>query len=165
MQDAYTTAGRAREQQGLKEWLERRGVDVRDLSYSCEGFSAYNECDLHVGFRVHAHIYNLSQRIPSVLIEEDGRGWGAVEALGMKSHLDVKPRTRIAHYARTAQRRWIGRCSILPRPSDKDLVKKATRFVADELENGMPSSLDAVRTMCKTYNQMCSHIDLLSRVC
>ena len=38
---------------------------------------------LHVGMRVHAHIYNLSIRNPSLLLEEDGRGAGVNDALGL----------------------------------------------------------------------------------
>ncbi len=58
-------------------------VKCHNISYSAEGFSIYDECDLHVGFRVHAHIYNLSHRNLSLLIEEDGRGAGVNEALGL----------------------------------------------------------------------------------
>lgn len=65
--------------------LREKGVAVRDISYGAEGFSAYDDCDLHIGFRVHAHLYNLSIRNRSVLIEEDGRGGGANETLGLPS--------------------------------------------------------------------------------
>jgi hypothetical protein len=38
--------------------------------------------DLHVGYRVHSHIFSVSQRKTSLLIAEDSRGIGQVEALG-----------------------------------------------------------------------------------
>ena len=38
----------------------------------------------HIGYRVHAHIYSLSQRQRTILIEEDGRGAGVDQALGLK---------------------------------------------------------------------------------
>ena len=38
--------------------------------------------DLHLGFRVHSHIFSLSQRIASALIAEDSRGISQLEALG-----------------------------------------------------------------------------------
>lgn len=38
--------------------------------------------DLHVGFRVHSHIFSLSQRTASVLIAEDSRGVGQMQAMG-----------------------------------------------------------------------------------
>ena len=42
----------------------------------------YETSDLHVGFRVHAHLLSLSQRRASLLIAEDSRGVGQVESLG-----------------------------------------------------------------------------------
>lgn len=41
-----------------------------------------SETDLHVGYRVHAHLYSLSQRITSVLFAEDSRAIGQAEATG-----------------------------------------------------------------------------------
>lgn len=38
------------------------------------GLDVYSRADLHVGFRVHAHVSALSQRIYSYLVEQDGRG-------------------------------------------------------------------------------------------
>lgn len=56
---------------------------IVSISGSTEGFSVYDKCDLHVGYRVHAHIYNLSLCKKTILIEEDGRGAGVNEALGL----------------------------------------------------------------------------------
>ena len=66
----------------LKE-LEQNEALVVDLSGSAEGFSVYKDCGLHIGYRVHAHIYCLSLRYRSLLIEEDGRGAGVDQALGL----------------------------------------------------------------------------------
>ena len=60
-------------------------VRIIDISNSSSGFEEYRNCDLHVGYRVHAHIYNLSIRNKTVLIEEDGRGAGVNETLGLPS--------------------------------------------------------------------------------
>ena len=43
----------------------------------------YLNCDLHIGYRVHAHLFCLSQRIPSILVSEDYRGVGQNLSLGM----------------------------------------------------------------------------------
>ena len=64
-------------------WYEKNQIDIIDITNSCDGFSVYNDSDLHIGFRVHAHIYNLSIRNRSILIEEDGRGAGVNQALGL----------------------------------------------------------------------------------
>lgn len=67
--------------------ISPKKIKCHNISYQSEGFKIYNECDFHIGFRVHAHIYNLSQRIPTILIEEDGRGAGVNEALGLPTIL------------------------------------------------------------------------------
>lgn len=66
-----------------KSFLEQYHLDYKDISGSAEGFSVYNKCDLHIGFRVHAHIYNLSRGNVSVLLNEDARGVGVNDALGI----------------------------------------------------------------------------------
>lgn len=62
-----------------------QGIHIVDISGGTDGFSIYDNCDLHIGYRVHAHIYCISNRHVSFLIEEDGRGGGVNEALGMPS--------------------------------------------------------------------------------
>ena len=63
--------------------ISETGVKVVDISGGEAGFRIYDDCDLHIGYRVHAHIYNLSVRHKTVLIEEDGRGAGVDQALGL----------------------------------------------------------------------------------
>lgn len=69
----------------IKNEMDKLGIKTVDISGSAKAFSVYDDCDLHIGFRVHAHIYNLSHRNISLLIEEDGRGAGANQALGLNS--------------------------------------------------------------------------------
>lgn len=80
----------------LKRMIETAGVRCEDISYDSQGFRIYDNCDLHVGFRVHAHIYNLSIRNKSILIEEDSRGAGVNQALGLPSILAYDQRV---HYS------------------------------------------------------------------
>lgn len=63
--------------------LAERPIRIADITGHSKGFDIYDSCDLHIGYRVHAHIYNLSVRNRSVLIEEDGRGAGVNQALGL----------------------------------------------------------------------------------
>lgn len=51
------------------------GVRVLPLYESVNALRlAYDECDLHVGFRVHGHVTALNHGKPSYLLEQDGRG-------------------------------------------------------------------------------------------
>jgi hypothetical protein len=59
------------------------GWEIVGLANSLARMEAlYDEVDLHVGYRVHAHIFCLSRRIGSILINEDARGVGQCRALG-----------------------------------------------------------------------------------
>ncbi|MDA8928119.1 polysaccharide pyruvyl transferase family protein [Gammaproteobacteria bacterium] len=57
------------------------GVKVCDISGSSDGFSIYNGA-LHVGFRVHAHVYARSIGGSSVLLTEDLRSLGMNDLFG-----------------------------------------------------------------------------------
>lgn len=66
-----------------------------DMSGSSDCFRQYDSCFLHIGFRVHAHIYNLSQGNVSILINEDARGIGVNHALGIENVNCLLGNTRI----------------------------------------------------------------------
>jgi Polysaccharide pyruvyl transferase len=70
------------------------GFEVRDVAGSVENSRFYGSMDLHVGYRVHAHLQFVSERRPSVLLHEDGRGIGASGALELRG-LDAFRRTRV----------------------------------------------------------------------
>lgn len=82
--DNYTNLNDGKALQWLCGKLTQMQLEFIDIAYSGNGFELYNDCDLHIGYRVHAHIYNLSQRQRSILIEEDGRGGGVDQAVGLK---------------------------------------------------------------------------------
>lgn len=58
-------------------------VKIKDVSYNLDKIKFYDDCDFHIGYRVHAHLYFLSKRLPSVLINEDGRGQGMVKSMNL----------------------------------------------------------------------------------
>ncbi|WP_416147676.1 polysaccharide pyruvyl transferase family protein [Salipaludibacillus sp. HK11] len=79
--DQYTPKSDAENTLKIADAAKRIGVEVVDVSSDASRLSFYDECDLHIGYRVHAHIYFLSKRLPSILIHEDGRGNGVSDAL------------------------------------------------------------------------------------
>ena len=65
------------------EWLEKEHINYKDISGSENGLiDSYSACDLHIGYRVHAHIFCCSISKPSVLLSEDGRGVALKEVIG-----------------------------------------------------------------------------------
>lgn len=79
--DQYTSENDAKNTQKIADAAKNIGAQVVDVSYSADKIKFYDDCDLHIGYRVHGHIYFLSKRLPSILIHEDGRGNGVTEAL------------------------------------------------------------------------------------
>jgi hypothetical protein len=62
----------------------RYGYSIVDLSKDIEKMAVYDAPNaVHIGYRVHAHLYCLSHRHPSFLINEDVRGAGQAKSLGM----------------------------------------------------------------------------------
>lgn len=60
------------------KWLEQQGISYIDISGSAENLiNYYSGIDLHIGYRVHAHIFMNSLRKLSLLISEDGRAKGS----------------------------------------------------------------------------------------
>lgn len=75
--DAATTAAN----HTLVEASRALGFEVADLSADSAKLKVYEDCDLHVGYRVHAHIFFSSLRKPTFLIAEDSRGVGVLQTL------------------------------------------------------------------------------------
>jgi hypothetical protein len=63
--------------------LVKRNIKIKDVAYDLERLNFYDSCDFHIGYRVHAHLYFLSKRLPSILINEDGRGKGMVKTMSL----------------------------------------------------------------------------------
>jgi len=136
----------------LLEALVLKGISYIDISSSKQGFSVYDDCDLHVGFRVHAHIYNLSMRNVSILIEEDGRGAGVNDALGLRS---------IPAYEFLSDRN-----------QDTAVQKTANRYLIQQVDDmlnrlwntGFSMYDQAFETMQQTFHTMLEHISTIDRL-
>jgi hypothetical protein len=67
------------------------GWDTIDIQGSSRGLAIYDRTDVHVGYRLHAHLYSLSHARPTYLVAEDSRSRGALQTLGS---LGVDPLVR-----------------------------------------------------------------------
>ena len=64
------------------DWLDENDIRYVDISGSAENLiNYYNTVDLHIGYRVHAHIFMNSINKKSILISEDGRAKGVRSAI------------------------------------------------------------------------------------
>lgn len=70
-------------QRKMINYLEKHQIAYKDISGSEQGLlEEYENCDLHIGYRVHAHIFMSSISKRSILISEDGRGKGLNDVIG-----------------------------------------------------------------------------------
>jgi hypothetical protein len=65
------------------DWLKSENISHVDISGDAEKLvTFYNQCDMHIGYRIHAHIFMSSISKPSLLLIEDGRGMALRDVLG-----------------------------------------------------------------------------------
>nr|WP_280801350.1 polysaccharide pyruvyl transferase family protein [Arthrobacter pigmenti] len=59
----------------IQKYCVEEKLDCEEIFKSpARGLEFYNKFDLHVGYRVHGHVNALNRRMPSYLLEQDGRG-------------------------------------------------------------------------------------------
>jgi polysaccharide pyruvyl transferase WcaK-like protein len=125
---------------GLNRLLARRaaslGYRVADLAGDATGLDLYRDVDLHVGYRVHAHLCTLSHRRPSLLVAEDGRGEGQQASLGDPHRL---------------------------RASEPDLGARLLAAIDHEAGSAWPATAAAVDEIERTFPVMERTLDRLPR--
>jgi hypothetical protein len=111
----------------------RSGWEVVDAAGNLDAIAFYAHADLHVGYRVHAHLAFLSARRPSILIEEDGRGAGQA--------MTLHPEVRLS--------------------TDTVTIAEIVRTVDNELANDFPMLRSAVATIDRTFPEMQATLEQL----
>ncbi len=85
--DEFTTKKVSKVYKNIAKYAKKLNYEVVDASYGIDKIQFYRDCDLHIGYRVHASIFFLSIRKPSFLLHEDGRGMGLSQTLNL--HNDI----------------------------------------------------------------------------
>lgn len=81
--NVYNNFKHIKKHQEFARWLNKNNISYKDISGSADSLiNFYSNVDLHVGFRVHAHIYMNSVSKPSILLTEDGRGKAINKVIG-----------------------------------------------------------------------------------
>lgn len=99
-----------------------------------EGLEIYDECDLHVGFRVHAHVSALNRRKPSYLLEQDGRGTDY--GLTLTRRMGV-PCYAWSYPIKKGERKWLeplGSIDLISSMIETDRLDGFARFIGLEQE-------------------------------
>ena len=154
-QDLNTTNEISEKLNRLKEYMEGIGIICVDMSYGADKFKEYDKCDLHVGYRVHAHIYNLSIKNRSILIEEDGRGAGVNEALGLQSiksyQIDIGKKSLLFKKKKEINR-------------NKFLMKILDDYLFQLENSNFLQIKNAIKNMENYYKYMINHIKSIKEV-
>lgn len=111
------------------------GFEVLDAAYDLSKIDFYGEADLHVGYRVHAHLAFVSQHRPSLLLTEDGRGLGQSVTLNGEDSVI-----------------WA---------ADGDVVSRVDALLSSEERAGWPSLKQAVDVIEESYPVMRAAIEEL----
>ena len=147
----------------LAQSADDLGYEVVDTSYGLENVGLYEECDLHIGYRVHGHIYFLAKRKPSFLIHEDGRGRGASEALGLPG-IQGWERTlagKVAAKVREPHFSTLLGARALDMRARKAATEELEIYIKDELESGFSSFKSLPQTIRSHYQIMVQFLETI----
>lgn len=130
------------------------------ISGSADGFKIYDDCDMHIGFRVHAHIYNLSIRNFTILINEDIRGIGVNQTLGLENIDIIRP-----YYK---EKKIYKNLYLLYSPKEYYIYDYVVQHVLDYIEEAKNTNfknyIDAFKRMNYYFGVMQSHVKSIDRV-
>lgn len=139
-------------QKGLRKWCQQNDVVIRSIEHSADGFRIYDEVDCHIGFRVHAHIYSLSHRRPTFLIEEDGRGFGVNETLDLRHFAAI--RSFVPYVFWGFNKRFFHQSPIVGKSWRRSLAEEIVKYAIDEMQNEYLDLRNAFKKMRETHSVM-----------
>jgi len=115
--DKFTNNKDGKNNLKIAESARGLGWKIVDVSSDLKKIEFYDDCDLHVGYRVHGHLYFISKRKPSFLLHEDGRGRGVSESINLMG-IDA-----------------FGRSAVKKFKPDNYAVLKLQHYIQEELAN------------------------------
>lgn len=115
-----------------------------------KNLDCYNGIDVHVGYRLHGHIYFLRNKKPSILLAEDVRSYGLWRTPGVNTgcFLAFLPQTLEA---------------------DAEAPHRAIEFLRHQLRDCFPGYRDCFKSIERTYheiispyfNNLCRHLSVV----
>ena len=89
--DQHTSQKEANRLIKYKKKIEGYPVEIVNTAYDLEKFKSFASFDLHVGYRLHSHIFFLSNRKASYIIAEDSRSFGNFTTLSLPGFSGIQP--------------------------------------------------------------------------
>ncbi|HIH88949.1 TPA: polysaccharide pyruvyl transferase family protein [Candidatus Bathyarchaeota archaeon] len=155
----------------VQDAATKRGMEIVDASYDVSKIDFYEECDLHVGYRLHGHIDFLSMRKPSILLNIDARGKGFGDTVGLPG-VQAWSTGPLAEATYTVGN-WIGKYNLLNKwtrivsarsylrwaqglwmSGNPDAVKNLRKIIEDEKASGFSSYIGLEQTFLRHFEVM-----------
>lgn len=147
----------------IAEYANKLGYTVIDAAYDLNTISFYSEADIHIGYRVHGHLHFLSQRKPSYLIHEDGRGRGMSDALNHKGY-DAFRRTLISYpLEKISNLRGINRLKKAVFKSNNEIIDEILRDLQNDIENNWIRHSGVFEVIDKNFDVMKNYIQKICK--
>src|SRR5690606_28726144 len=99
------------------------------------GLDRYDDYDIHIGYRVHAHVSMLKRRKPSYLIEQDGRGIDYGLTLERKISIPSVPSEKLVINFKNILRWMLGKKLKRIREADPNVVNLLISIVKSDKMN------------------------------
>ena len=139
------------------DWLESEKICWIDISGGLDAMVAhYSETDMHIGYRVHAHILRVSLNRPSILIAEDGRGRALQSFLGASVLSAGNSKPLAGRLNRLLARAEASNCFGVDRGarSISAVAREVVAILENEIVAGFPRSRQAVVAKNEAYVDM-----------
>lgn len=158
-EDKFTMKKDAENAKNIIDACQKMGVKHEDVAYDLSRIDFYKECDMHIGYRLHAHLHFLSNKKVSFLVNEDGRGRGAQEALGLLS-IEAYQRTILNQFSEKFKLNKVpkvrGVINLLGKKyiPNNDTSEKLISFIQEETANGFERVKNTLSLIDNHYPQM-----------
>jgi polysaccharide pyruvyl transferase WcaK-like protein len=158
--DKFTTIKYENKIKDIVNIAEELGYIILDLSYNLKKMETiYNECDFHIGYRLHSHIHFISRRKPSFLITEDSRSFGHIKTLDLKILRGEKENllSRIYCLNNLYIKGFINKIAS-PISPNNEIEKELIIYIKDQLDNNFNDFIDLPDKIDNLYKNMKSFI-------
>jgi len=137
---------------GIIEFAKKNKFKIKDVSSDITKIDFYKDCDLHIGYRCHGHIMFLRNRIPSILINEDGRGVGFSQVFGIGGFNGFlrKNNNFFKLIGKFSKYKFVSK-QVVPTPN---LDKKISNFIDEEQKSNFSKYQKVSNIIDETYENV-----------
>lgn len=165
--DANITLAQHGENKFFKDFCKLKHINLVEIyKDKFKGLEIYDNADLHVGYRVHAHVSTLKRKKPSYLLEQDGRGADYGLTINVKcsvpSYIDNTEvsKNNVLNIADKVSRKIIGKTIL-----SKKISPVPANLISAMIRNDMQLEFSKFKYLDDQINWFSeNHIEYLSKI-